>query len=53
MLSIDTNHALVGMLSPQEISLDGLDGPLEWTIYDEVCWFQLLGTNGFSHIHVS
>ena len=25
----------------------------QWMVYDDMCWFKLLGTQGFSHIHVS
>jgi hypothetical protein len=25
----------------------------EWMVYDEHCWFKLLGTHGFSQVHVS
>ena len=30
-----------------------LDSESGWMVYDEMCWFKLLGTSGFNQVHVS
>ena len=30
-----------------------LDSESGWMVYDEMCWFKLLGTSGFNQAHVS
>lgn len=48
ILSVEKNQALVGMEDYTEMASES-----EWMVYDEMCWFKLLGTSGFSQVHVS
>ena len=55
ILSVDKNQALVGMMDYSETAPGGdpdMDSE-EWMVYDERCWFKLLGTHGFNQVHVS
>ena len=55
VLTVENGHAVVGMLSSVEVLGPASEPrqPSEWTVYDDVCWFKILGTNGFDKIHVS
>lgn len=46
----------MGMVDHAEMATGGdpdiIDSE-EWMVYDERCWFKLLGTQGFGQVHVS
>ena len=39
------------MVDYPEIATDNQSS--EWMVYDEVCWFKLVGASGFNEVHVS
>ena len=44
---------LVGMVDHPETANPGDTEYEQWMVYDEMCWFKLMGTHGFSQFHVS
>lgn len=54
VLTVENNYAVLGMIS--SIELPNIHDPnmiADWTVYDEVCWFKIIGKNGFYRFHVS
>ena len=51
VLTVENNYAVLGMIS--SIELPDPNMIADWTVYDEVCWFRIIGKNGFYRFHVS
>lgn len=54
VLTVESNYAVLGMISSTELPYTHYPGMTsDWTVYDEVCWFKIVGKNGFYQFHVS
>ena len=53
MLAVEGSQAVVAMLNPLEPSASDLATPSDWSVYDDTCWFRLVGGSGFDGNHVS